>query len=320
MKKVFTIILASALAFTFSSCQKSEIEKPVEGVPMTLTASIDVPQADTKTALVYDDVNKVLKTSWVAGDKVSVFTLDANGVPLSHDIFTATAVSGHTADFTGTFTGSIGYSRIIVQYPALETDESNKYVFNGTYAVYDVMKATQFSHYAFNRGLESDIELNGDLSGFDEYDAMKGEGTIIGDGKLEVSLKKMISVIRLEIDGSVIPNDATINEIVLKASSLQFYTVMDWAYTRDISFCGGSPRNQIVRNFHKLITLDKRFVVYMPNSGLESDLDGSNIWIEVITKSNGTFKSNEKMMGPTHILKPGYIYNFKAKVNAVLIE
>lgn len=313
MKKVFTIILASALAFTFSSCQKSEIEKPVEGVPMTLTASIDVPQADTKTAVVYDDVNKVLKTSWVAGDKVSVFTLDANEVPMSHDIFTAASVSGHTADFTGTFTGGKGYSKIIVQYPALTSNTTDEYVFSGDYAYYIVENKTVFSHYNFYRGLGKDItSLDGDLSGFEEYDAMKGEGTISSNGKLEVTLKKMISVIRLEIDGANIPGGAKIQSVILN-SNLKCFHISDWAYTKKMSFQGGNSQLNISRSINKTINTSKKFVVYIPNAYI-SELKDRVINIEVITTA-GNYKSAEKTMGASHVLEPGYIYNFKAKVN-----
>ena len=69
MKKLYLILLASAALLAFASCERTEMEAPVNGDPAettTLTLSFD----GTRTALVDG------KTAWAAGDKVKILNSD----------------------------------------------------------------------------------------------------------------------------------------------------------------------------------------------------------------------------------------------------
>ena len=108
------------------SCEKAMPVTETSGIPMTLTATIS--SDETRLSFTDDPANKVIKTLWEAGDKVSVVSIGADNAMIANDIFT-TESSGESVDFTGTFTGGNDAVKIMVYYPAMTESYSQS---NGT--------------------------------------------------------------------------------------------------------------------------------------------------------------------------------------------
>ncbi|MBQ7574964.1 MAG: hypothetical protein IJT26_00335 [Bacteroidales bacterium] len=121
-----SIILWAAMMMIAISCEKAMPVTETSGIPMTLTATIS--SDETRLSFTDDPANKVIKTLWEAGDKVSVVSIGADNAMIANDIFT-TESSGESVDFTGTFTGGNDAVKIMVYYPAMTESYSQS---NGT--------------------------------------------------------------------------------------------------------------------------------------------------------------------------------------------
>lgn len=121
-----SIVLWAALLMIAVSCEKNIPETEVCGIPMTLTATIG--SDETRLSFTDDETNKVIKTLWEAGDKLSVVSIGSDYTVIANDIFTTNS-AGNSVDFTGTFTGGEAAVKIMVYYPAMTESYSQS---NGT--------------------------------------------------------------------------------------------------------------------------------------------------------------------------------------------
>ena len=317
MKKLLSIAAIALAAICLLSCQKTPSEKETpsndthEGGLVTLTATIDIPTPDSKTTYEWEDATGILKCSWSGEEKLSVLTLDASGKALTNDIFTAQSASGHTANFTGTFTGDPS-NTIIVHYPALTEEDENKYLYNGTYATYDMGKTSTFGNYSFSRGQGINVGYNS-LDGFDEYDAMKGNA-VIRDGKLEVSLKKMISVIRLELDASELEDGITVKTVFAQSGLVNSpFHRGDWTYNKNLDLAGGNSDYRTIVSINSALPSDKKVVVYIPNAHRTNFRDGI-VSLGISTSTGAEYYTKTVQFGEDKILEPGYVYRLHGKL------
>lgn len=143
MKKIYSISLIVLLA----ACSKAPVtdkEIVCNPIPVSVTASISMSEADPATKLSYTADGNTLKSNWKKGDKISLITYDANFKLISNDILTAQA-SGTSVRFTGTYSNpSSGVVDACLVYPALSgtplaspLEDHNKYNTTGPFYVED---------------------------------------------------------------------------------------------------------------------------------------------------------------------------------------
>lgn len=161
--RLSTLALIAAMACS-TACNKDIDNSGVktDGIPVKLTASIDIPA----TRINFADTPDGLKASWEATEKITVVTLDEDFNALSFDTFTSTGEAGRkTAEFTGTLTNAHGATYYDCWYPAFEE-------FNTEYKEYQTMPMEDAGSGAVTAQL---------YSGYIQYD--RG-GYINGDNSL----------------------------------------------------------------------------------------------------------------------------------------
>lgn len=118
MKKYYSI----ALAILLVACSKTPLENKettCNPIPVSVTASINMPEADPATKLSYTADGNTLKSSWKKGDQISLITYDKDFKLISNDILIAQG-SGESVRFTGTFSNPpSGVVDACLVYPAL---------------------------------------------------------------------------------------------------------------------------------------------------------------------------------------------------------
>ena len=239
-KIIFTLALCAGI---FASCTKEEAvqTEAVKGVPMSFTASIT---AATKTSYEDDATAKTLKTSWAVGDKISVITLDDSNAVQTVDNFTAQA-AGSSATFSGTFTGGDSPATIIVCYPAYDNGtalvgSSNTYTYTTSPSVdavygganlcrFGLCQSNNASYKKFDFSYMSQF-ADGDPSHLKYYDYMYGTATLDGATLTGVTMSKNITVFKVTINTSAIPEGTAMKCVRLKIGSNLFGTG-SWSYS-----------------------------------------------------------------------------------------
>ena len=111
MKKAYIYLSDVALfAAALAGCTKDNHS----GEMTVITVSLP-DDAGTRTSYDYDEVNKLLKVTWVSGDKIGVYSSDTDTQP---KIFTVQNIhaDGKCADFTGTLPSGTGPFTVVYPY------------------------------------------------------------------------------------------------------------------------------------------------------------------------------------------------------------
>ena len=143
MKKIYSISLIVLLA----ACAKAPVtdkEIVCNPIPVSVTASINMPEADPATKLSYTADGNTLKSTWKKGDQISLITYDKDFKLISNDILTAQG-SGTSVRFTGTYSNPpSGVVDACLVYPALSgtplaspLEDHNNYNTTGPFYVED---------------------------------------------------------------------------------------------------------------------------------------------------------------------------------------
>ena len=202
MKK--TLFCLTVLTAALVSCQKNEMpaSEEVQGIPMTLTASLP-GESGTKTTVSPDGTG--LKSTWDAEESISVVTLDGEGKLLFVDTFTSSGTAGRTnAEFEGTFTGGKSPAKVIVIYPALE--ETGGFYRTPAYKAYDgrsysLLSNASIGSYVFSATDNQPLRQasDGDFAHFKNYCVMTGNVNLtdIQSDKLTVTLRNLTTVFKI---------------------------------------------------------------------------------------------------------------------------
>ena len=329
MKK-FLMSLA-VLTAALVSCQKNEIpvSEEVQGIPMTLTASLP-GDFGTKTTVSPD--GNVLKSYWEATETISVVTLDATGdaaAMVSVDTFTSTGAAGRTdAVFTGTFTGGASPAKVIVVYPALEKQADDTYQtppFSGTHSVLAGAKpplSTQFT--GCDPFATYTQTSDGNCDHFKNYCIMTGnvDLTDILSNTLTVKLRNLMSVFKIVATYPAGYEGKSLNYIAVAshASDDTYKNIFhrgDWTYLnieeKGLAFpYGGDYGRPIYCDFN--VPSSGVVTVYMP-----FPMDGSsNVagdYFTFTSVANGTTLAGKKTFTKDVTYEAGKVYRMEVTLN-----
>ena len=310
MKK-FLMSLA-VLTAALVSCQKNEIpvSEEVQGIPMTLTASLP-GDFGTKTTVSPD--GNVLKSYWEATETISVVTLDATGdaaAMVSVDTFTSTGTPGRTdAVFTGTFTGGTSPAKVIVVYPALEKQAkpplSTQFTGCDPFATYTHTSDGNCDHFKNYCIMTGNVDLTDILS-----------------NTLTVKLRNLMSVFKIVATYPAGYEGKSLNYIAVAshASDDTYKNIFhrgDWTYLnieeKGLAFpYGGDYGRPIYCDFN--VPSSGVVTVYMP-----FPMDGSsNVagdYFTFTSVANGTTLAGKKTFAKDVTYEAGKVYRMEVTLN-----
>ena len=183
-KSVFAIIAAVAVVMV-SSCQKNEPENKVNGVRLTIEATME-KAIETKTTYAEVGTPAAISVEWEGAEAITVVSLGEDGIT-AVDEFTYSGAAGKTASFTGTWNGQAG-DKVICLYPAITTKAGAALYSNVTVGS---------STIDFTYPAHAPVSQIADLK---DWDAMVGTVTI-GGSTASASLKRQIAVFRIGFSG-----------------------------------------------------------------------------------------------------------------------
>lgn len=345
MKKYF--FLAALAALTLGSCQSSDEFEPqipevqVKGVPMSLTVSLG--QNTTRVSYEYVESENIIKTAWTAGDKVSVVSYDENRRIKSVDTFEVTDISadGKSATFSGTFTGD-NLSNANVFYPELIYDSEND------------LYATAFGSFRFNSDSDQSLgtilwmSANTDnVSALDDYNVMYGAVANTDGSHPEVALQQTVGVLRLDLDATVLPEDARIASVVFQLGNdledkiIPAFAIGAIGFNADMKDAAGKPYDNMVALYEDAlsnaasssiytsffdvtgsngtagtpVSSDGRFVCYIPFSPVLDEIPTGSFKIIAVLSTSDEYTVNYKGdTFPFSKMEVGKVYNIKGKL------
>lgn len=272
MKK--TLFCLAVLTAALVSCQKNEMpaSEEVQGIPMTLTASLS-GELGTKTTVSPDGTG--LKSTWDATEKISVVTLSAADMDaklVSVDTFTSTGTAGRTdAEFSGTFTGGTNPAKVIVIYPALEESDGTYKTpaYTGEHSVLagGLKNGHQFTNCESLVPLTQASDNNCDH--FKNYCIATGDVNLedIQTGKLSVTMQNLMTVLKIVATFPDSYKNQKLGYVAVSAYMNTIDTEHKWA----IFGTGKSTAVNLVTHFFRG-ALSSEHIIYsdfsVPNTGV----------------------------------------------------
>ncbi len=307
MKK--TLFCLAVLTAALVSCQKNEMpaSEEVQGIPMTLTASLS-GELGTK-ATVTPDANG-LKTTWDATESISVVTLDGSGDSaklVSVDTFTSSGTAGRAdAEFTGTFTGGATPAKVIVIYPALEEQTDGSYktpTYNGAFDSGSILAGLKVGSDMFTND-SKDFYLrqtaDNNCDHFKDYCVMTGnvDLTDIQSNKLSVKMRNLTTVIKLVLKFPDYVKGLLIDDVQIQSfqpgdDARYIFHAGGWT-PLDLDACGlafpgsaGYNQTAIYASFNVPDTGNATF--YLPIAGMDGTNEAGDVWEIAVQFGDDTF-------------------------------
>lgn len=215
MKKLMNIfVLVAVAAMTLASCQKNEINGPVnKEVHFTIKADI----AETKTAIT-DKGNGTYTPTWAKGDKIGVlFSLEESAKPVD---FENTAVAGDEATFEGKHAFAVveGASEVDGNLYAFYPSSA----FGKVYSDGDVRLDLNATQYPTSTSFDPSCDLLIAKPCYYMAEATGEDAEVVID---DMYFARMMSVLRINLNSEFLSNE-TVKSISFDADGVDFTGAM----------------------------------------------------------------------------------------------
>ena len=215
MKKLMNIfVLVAAAAMTLASCQKNEIDGPVnKEVHFTIKADF----AETKTAI-KDNGDKTYTPTWAKGDKIGVlFSLEESAKPVD---FENTAVAGEKATFEGKHAFAVveGASEVDGNLYAFYPSSA----FNKMYSDGGVRLDLENTQYPTSTSFDPSCDLLIAKPCYYMAEATGADVEVLID---DMYFARMMSVLRINLNSEFLSNE-TVKSISFDADGVDFTGAM----------------------------------------------------------------------------------------------